>query len=230
MRSLKTYDIEDWAEFIQKHDIDLTCSTCSGTGTVTGKKKCEECDGTGKVECDECDGKGKDEDGDECIYCNGTGKMECSDCDGTGEVEDDEECCEDCNGSGYIEPMWNTIWNTGFHAVAGRKVPRQLGTVFAFEWDNEIWFGLSGCGMDCGPYLAAAWMEMFPDCEWLPEQFITEGCNLRGGYVESLLGKKEAKRVYALIANTIKGERRSLAFLAEDLKVARQRMSEKAKQ
>ena len=57
MNALQTYHVDDWAAFIQDHDIDLTCLTCHGEG------------------------------------------------------------CDDCT-DGYLEPMWNTVWNTGFHSGA----------------------------------------------------------------------------------------------------------------
>jgi hypothetical protein len=79
--------------------------------------------------------------------------------------------------------------------------------------------------MDCTPFLASAWLQMFPDCQWLPEQFIVEGCNLRGGYIESCLGRKQARKVYVLIGKTIQGTRRRARFLAEDLKVARKHLA-----
>jgi hypothetical protein len=159
----------------------------------------------------------------QCPKCKGKGTVAGND-DAGKDLEDTD--CEECSGSGYIEPMWNTIWNTGFHFTDG-SMPREVGTVFAFNWDGHIWFGLTGCGMDLTPHLAQTWMTIFPQCDWLPEQFIVEGCNLRGGYVESCLGKKDARKVYALIAKSIKGMRRQAANLAQDLKAVRQHMARK---
>lgn len=136
------------------------------------------------------------------------------------------EDCEDCGGRGYMEPLWDTIWNTGFHYV-DQTLPCKFPNVFAFEYDDYVWFGLTCCGQDNTPYLAAAWLEMFPDCNWLPEQFIVTGVNLREGYVESCVGKRTARRIYAKVGDTIKGARRQLAFLAEDLKEARKHLTEK---
>ena len=169
MGVLQTYHVDDWAEFIQAHDIDLTCPTCRG----------------------------------------------------------ERERCNDCDGSGYIDPMWNTVWNTGFRNGA-QSVPAYLGNVFAFDWDGEIWFGLLGCGMDCTPFLALAWIEMFPGCQWLPDQFIVGGCNLRGGYIESCIGRKNARKVYTLIGKTIKGMRREAKNLADDLRAARRHLANRA--
>ena len=181
MTSLQTYHVEDWAEFIEKNDIDLHCPACKGEGTIPGKTEDEE-----------------------------------------------HKDCEECSGSGYMEILWDTIWNTGFHANCdGPKLPAEAHGVAIFEYDGMIWFGLQGCGMDLTPHLAAAWADTFPDCEWLPEQFIVTGCNLRGGYIESCLGKPMARRIYALIGKTIKGAKRQAAYLAEDLKVARKRLAAK---
>lgn len=134
--------------------------------------------------------------------------------------------CEECSGTGYLEIMWNTIWDTGFHA-GSRSIPASIHGVAAFEHNGNVWFGLQGCGMDMTPYLAAAWVELFPDCQWLPEQFIGNSTNLRGGYIESCVGKKLARRIYAVIGKTVKGMRQQATWLAEDLKEARKRMSAK---
>ena len=165
MTALQTYHVDDWAEFIQAHDIDLTCPTCRG----------------------------------------------------------EKRDCNDCGGSGFVEVMWDTIWNTGYRNGA-QCVPACLDNVFAFDWNGEIWFGLLGCGMDCTPFLALAWIKMFPDCRWLPDQFIGSGCNLRGGYIEACIGKNKARRVYTLMGRTIQGIRREAKNLADDLKEARKHL------
>ena len=169
MTALETYHVDDWAEFIQAQEIDLTCPTCRG----------------------------------------------------------EKENCDDCGGSGYMEPMWNTIWNTGYHN-GEQSVPAHFENVFAFDWNGKIWFGLSCCGMDCTPFLAQAWIEMFPDCQWLPDQFIVSGCNLSGGYIEACISKNKARRVYTLIGKTIRGMRREAKNLADDLREARTRLKKPA--
>jgi hypothetical protein len=151
--------------------------------------------------------------------------LHCPTCKGEGQVN--EENCEECGGSGYMDIMWNTIWNTGYH-TDGRQLPAEAQGVAIFEHDGHVWFGLQGCGMDMTPHLAAAWIETFPDCQWLPDQFLGNGTNLRGGYVESCVGKKMARRIYTIIGKTIKGMRQQAAFLAEDLKEARKHLSKKA--
>lgn len=155
----------------------------------------------------------------------------CPSCKGRGSADygcgPDTEECEKCNGSGYMEILWNTIWNTGFHATPKHPTPAEAHGVAVFEWDDHIWFGLQACGMDMTPHLAACWLEMFPDCQWLPDQFIVTGVNLRGGYVETCVGKKVARRIYALMGKTIKGMRQQAAYLAEDLKAARQHLNRK---
>jgi len=155
--------------------------------------------------------------------------LHCRHCQGQGR-SDEGEYCEECGGSGYIEPLWNTIWNTGFHATGehGHPLPTaDLPNVFVFKHDDYVWFGLTCCGMDCTPHLAAAWLEMFPDCTWLPENFIVEGTNLRQGYAETCVGTWMARRIYAKIGASIKGARQHLAILSEDLKEARKKLAEK---
>jgi len=150
--------------------------------------------------------------------------LACPTCHGEGIVGQDD--CEDCGGAGYLEPMWNTIWNTGFHGCA-EHLPAESHGVIAFEYDNHVWFALAGCGMDMTPHLAAAWAELFPQCEWIPEQFCVEGLDLREGYVESCVGKEMARRIYKLMDGTIEGMRNYAERLAEDLKLARKRLAKK---
>jgi hypothetical protein len=119
-----------------------------------------------------------------------------------------------------IEPLWPVIWNTGFHAVCV-ELPVKLPNVFAFEYDDYVWFGLTSCGQDNRPWLASAWATLFPDCDWVPDNFILTGIDLRGGYYATELGGKAAKKIYALIASTIEAKRRQLVFLEQDLREAK---------
>lgn len=182
---LETKHIEDWSEFIAQNDeINLQCSDCDGTGRV--KPECGKCAGTGVTD------SAKSFIGEDCPACNGNGTLE-------------EEECDACGGDGYAEPMWNTIWNTGFST--NRHVPLFPGpNVFAFAYEGEIWFGLTGCGMDFTPCLALAWINAFPDCNWLPDQFCVTGCNLTGGYISSCIGADNALRVYKLMESTYRGQ------------------------
>jgi len=150
--------------------------------------------------------------------------LRCPACKGEGTI--DEACCEECSGTGYMEIMWDTIWDTGFHAN-GRQLPAEAHGVGMFKHEGNVWFGLQGCGMDMTPHLAAAWIEAFPDCQWLPDQFLVTGTNLRAGYIESCVGKKVARRIYTVIGKTIKGMRQQAAWLAEDLKQARKHLNHK---
>ena len=140
---LQTMQIQDWPEFIEKNDIDLSCQVCAGQGET-----------------------------------------------------DDKATCGECGGSGRIEPMWATVWNTGRRRLQGDR--NVCGSVFAFEYDGKIWLGLTGCGLDLTPELARAWMAFFPGCRWLPEDFWVTGIKLRDGYVASVVGDEWAKKIYRL--------------------------------
>ena len=122
-----------------------------------------------------------------------------------------------------FEPLWNTIWNSGFHST-NVELPAKFPNVFAFEHNGYVWLGLTACGMDCTPHLALAWSELFPDCDWLPTQFINSGLDLRSEYVKSCLGKADAKKIYALIGKTIDGQKIQLDSLTKDLEVAYERL------
>lgn len=207
---LETKQIEDWPQFIDENDIQLTCGTCEGEGVIDRSIDCPECNGTGDTEstCKRCAGEGSIEDEDaqsynvkECPDCEGNGIIydKCTDCNGTGSDTCEEEC-PDCGGSPDIEFMWNTIWNTGFSTHMEFKLC-PAPDVFAFAYDGNIWFGLSACGMDCTPQLALAWVNTFPDCKWLPDQFYIRGCNLSGGYIKACVGPENARQIYKLMRN-----------------------------
>lgn len=171
MNTLETHHVDDWAEFIERENIDLTCPHCNG------------------------------------------------------EAED----CEECGGIGYIEPMWNTIWNTGFSATSrDLSLPYEPDglAVFAFDWDGDIWFGLAGCGMNLTPHLAATWVETFPQCCWLPEQFHVRGINLTHGYVVSCVGAKRARKIYKLMARSAELYKNDANSLVAELKEARKHLRE----
>lgn len=131
--------------------------------------------------------------------------LACGECGGTGTIYNvtEFETCPECDGDGAAEPMWNTVWNTGFSTHRESKL-FPAPNVFAFEYEQNIWFGLTGCGMDLTPYLALAWMNTFPDCAWLPEDFCMVGSRITGGYLESCLGKKDARRIYKLMLDSYK--------------------------
>ena len=170
---LETRHIEDWTEFIEENNIDLSCPVCKGEGTTE----------------------------------NG-------------------EYCEDCSGTGYIEPMWNTIWNSGFHAGDKYPATKEDGNVFAFDYDDEVWLGLSCCGMDCTPYLAKAWMIMFPDCMWIPEQFCVRGCNLTHGYIVSCVGKSWARKIYKTMRVVYRQQIQDGRSALRELTIANKRLKE----
>ena len=109
------------------YHVNLTCSTCTGSGacpTCKGSGKgCKTCGGTGKY-CNKCKGSGSCNGcngSKKCTYCNGTGTQNCYKCDGNGRCflcggidfkhvpgTGNVNCslcngsgkCGDCNGSG----------------------------------------------------------------------------------------------------------------------------------
>jgi hypothetical protein len=114
------------------------------------------------------------------------------------------EGCDDCN-EGYLEIMWNTIVDTDFPAGSDYcpvELPHDFGGVVAFEFDGNIWLGLSACGMDMSPYYCKAWLELFPDVGWLPTQWINS-TNLYGGYYQSTVGPEWAKKIIAKYGETL---------------------------
>jgi len=79
--------------------------------------------------------------------------------------------CSHCNNRRIVWPTAGVAFDTGYN-VTGEfpRVPYR-GTV-AFEYERRIWLAAC-CGpeQDSGPFLAMAWLSLFPRCGWLPEQF-----------------------------------------------------------
>lgn len=126
----------------------------------------------------------------------------CRACSGEGSNEDGEDC-EECDGSGAFNPIWNTIWNTGFSDRALPDGPRAIGAVLAFSYEGNVWFGLMGAGMDMSPHLCEAWLTMFPDCEWVPQEWASI-TNLMGSYFESCIGEEMTRRIVVLYARSLR--------------------------
>ena len=167
MRSLDTERIEDWGDFIEKHDVNFTCRECEGEG-------CEECE------------------------------------------------------EGSIFPMWNTVWDTGFFVSDHHHLPcKPAPNVVAFQHGDHVWLGLTGCGMDCTPYLALAWLNLFPDCRWVPENFLVTGYNLTEGYIETCLGTEDARRIYEVMDTGMRGSIQSDIRVLKDIRATKRLLEEK---
>lgn len=182
MNKLDSLDIGEQEDFFAKNEIDLSCRACRGEGKVQippPRSKVEPFVATAAdVAADDSLVEGRN-----YFRVVGVRSLEGLSYDDKGEAEaaladednweGDTESCEECSGaSGYHEIMWNRIWNTEYEAShAAVDLPHVVGSAVAFEYDGSVWFGLAGAGQDLTPDLAALWMEVFPDCSWLPEQF-----------------------------------------------------------
>ena len=214
--------IENWAEMILSGDYDLTCPACKGELTVVKPKlacTCEDekCGHTWTVEPDENITSHDHEIIEDLDFYPVT----CPECEDEHiEVDDESEdvTCEDCD-NGYIEPLWNTIWDTEMTAE-GRGLPLEFGNVFAFDYDGTVAFGLTCCGQDCTPYLASAYVEMFGDDCCLPDEFMVTGTNLRCGYIRSCVGESQARKIYAAILRTAHGSLDEAGHIIDDATTA----------
>ena len=207
---LETKQIEDWADFIEENDIDLSCTACQGTGEA-------------QHECPIC----------AAVFGAGEGVISldhgpvCDDCAAKYAIEGDPvdaESCENCGGIGHVEPLSNYIFNTRFHPGHADFTREPAGNVVAFEWNDEVWLGLTCVGQDNTPYLALAWLNLRPDVRWLPDNFRVTGCNLTGprSYYEICLGKVDAARVLAVHVSGLAGE---IAALQCELGIARETLA-----
>ena len=144
----------------------------------------------------------------------------CRDCKGEG--------CEECE-EGSLIPMWNTIWDTGFYVSDDHHLPcKPAPNVVAFQHDKHVWLGLTGCGMDCTPYLALAWLNLFPNCQWIPENYLVTGYNLTEGYIESCVGEEDAKRIYDVMASGMKGSINADIRVLRDVREVRKILVERS--
>jgi hypothetical protein len=79
--------------------------------------------------------------------------------------------CLECNGAGMVFPVNPTAYDTGYK-VSGPLNRLPYNCVVAFEYNGTIWLGTRlREEVDPAPFLAAAWLNLFPKCQWLPEQF-----------------------------------------------------------
>jgi len=71
---------------------------------------------------------------------------------------------------GDIVPVGHVVYDTGYE-IAGdfQRVPYK--DTIAFAHARRIWLVYNGTAEDETPFLAMAWLNLFPRCEWLPEQF-----------------------------------------------------------
>lgn len=90
---------------------------------------------------------------------------ECNDINGYHDhpIRDDNEC--------LVIPVGLTAYDSGYE-VAGHfpRIPYPKTVAFAHE--GRIGLAFNGeAGEEETPFLAMAWLNLFPNCEWLPEQF-----------------------------------------------------------
>ncbi len=220
----------DCSTFFEENDIDLTCTTCKGTGTVAATTPIIN---TGTADDDAVCALTNDaiEKGDEVFWIgNDTERLFSTEenAEDWHKENSGEEDCEECEG-GSISVIWNTIFNTGFHS-ASVSLPAQIGPVVAFEYDDHVWFGLAGCGQDCSPQFIRAWFECFPDCTWVPDNWINH-VNLFGGYYGSEVGVEVEDKLLRLLKEGYEYDiRRGKADLAElNAFLKRRKAKEKAK-
>lgn len=78
--------------------------------------------------------------------------------------------CLECDCAGVVFPANPTAYDTGYKPTGSiNRLP--YDHVVAFEYNGNIWLGTRlREGVDPAPFLAAAWLNLFPKCQWLPEQ------------------------------------------------------------
>lgn len=77
----------------------------------------------------------------------------------------------ECGDTKVVFPVNSTAYDTGYE-VAGPINRMPYGGVVAFAYRGHVWLATRLCeGVPAAPFLAAAWLRMFPKTQWLPEQF-----------------------------------------------------------
>lgn len=79
--------------------------------------------------------------------------------------------CRMCGGAGWVMPTGPYIYCTGFQPVRPTNRVYAPGTV-AFEWQGVIWLGTTCAAGEEPFHLANAWWRLFPECLWVPNQFV----------------------------------------------------------
>jgi len=84
--------------------------------------------------------------------------------------------CEWCEGTGYITPVWNTVWDLGYSgrfAVSEyqqREVMKKTSCAVMWNYEDQAWYlCLMGCGMNLTGSLARAMAIL--GFGWLPESW-----------------------------------------------------------
>ncbi len=79
--------------------------------------------------------------------------------------------CLYCNNTNEILPVNPVAYDTGYE-IAGIINQMPYVGVVAFVYQNRIWLATRlGENTYPAPYLAMAWIRLFPNSQWLPEQF-----------------------------------------------------------
>ena len=237
----------DGHEFYEQNNIDLTCPLCKGDGNAKVKPEGAKVESFIPTAAQVEAGEFADEaehfrvvgiealEGETYEY-EGDAEEAMDDSDNWPEGDDG---CDECGGSGSYEIMMNTIRDTGFSRIRGTadngvtSLPCSVGPIVAFEHDGNVWLGMSGGGMDLSPYFCKAWLTLFPDVSWIPEDFISASTNLLGGYYRSCLGAEWEAKILAVyekeLDQTAKSARADKKRVAEYRRKAAQRTREEKK-
>lgn len=187
----------DWSE--EYENWDTSCSVCGNSGMVTDR---EETWRTGEVyeRLEACQKVGinpflarHDEmptDIEEIPLCR---------MDEYFAVLQETEC-EKCNGSGYEDLMWNTVWEIGRQVTDDQKRKvAEAGCIVVEDADGEAWLTLGGCGQDNTPHLCHAWLEL--GFTWLPLEWIADQAG--SDYIESCKNAETSQRIRVAMDYTL---------------------------
>lgn len=108
--------------------------------------------------------------------------------------------CEECDGVGYLELMWNHVWAIDKSVSDSQKrAVSDAGCIVVTDRDGDEWLTLGGCGMDMTPYLCHAWLEL--GFKWLPLEWISSLSD--SNYIEACKSEEVAARIRTAIDYTL---------------------------
>lgn len=107
--------------------------------------------------------------------------------------------CGLCGHTGLIQPRGTIAYDTGY-LPEGRFSRLPYPGVVAFEHQGRIWLAACRLLIEPSPFFAMAWIELFPNCEWLPEQFADLSCFAD---FEAMLPRSDADRLRTKIRQAL---------------------------
>lgn len=131
----------------------------------------------------------------------------------------DYDWCEYCEGHGYIDPMWNTVWDVGYAGYGAiserqqREVLENTNCAVLWNYEDNAWYlCLMACGMNLTASLAKALAIL--GFSWLPESWAYKMARDMD-YATYVAGEDAMPQLKDMMANTAQQMRREAGVIME---------------